>query len=396
MRFHSLAKSLHASAVRRAERYGRDFVEADQIDPAGDAAEDGGQFVGMAHIVVQTIEDDVFERHSSLSAEVVSLDPVERLQNGESLFSGHQRPPLFGERAVQADCQMAQALCEEALQAFGSDRRHCDALRTPAHTPRLGQGIETAKHFVRIIEGFAHAHIDEIGQLGRLFHGEDLVQDLGCGEITVPSLFAGHTEEAVHLTADLRGDTKRGSVAIGDKHRFHETPFSYGEEILLGPVHRTLDIRPRVASEVVGLCQLLPIGLRYIRHLGKIGSTPYIDPFGQLLACKPRHTHPESHCGQLFERHAQKHSSLSGLCLLLHFTTLYYNVTTRRSFIFFFLIRRGFGDDQTDPRMYSSLYKGNTSHAKPSHFSLDGIGAMKRIRVHARSGYRCFPSLISG
>lgn len=172
MRFHTFAESLHASGIRRTERHGRDFVEADQIDPAGDAAEDSGQFVGMAHIVVQTIEDDVFERHSSLSAEVVGPDPVERLHNGESLFTRHQFPPLFREGAMQADCQMAPALCEETLQSFGTDRRYCDALRTPAHAPRLCQGFDTAKHFVRIVERFAHAHIDEIGQLGCFIHGE--------------------------------------------------------------------------------------------------------------------------------------------------------------------------------------------------------------------------------
>ena len=350
----------------------------------------------MAHIVVQTIEDDVFERHSSLSAEVVGPDPVERLHNGESLFTRHQFPPFFREGAMQADCQMAPALCEETLQSFGTDRRYCDALRTPAHAPRLCQGFDTAKHFVRIVERFAHAHIDEIGQLGCFIHGENLVQDLGCREIAVPSLFAGHAEEAVHFATDLRRDTERSPVALGDKYRFHETPFSYGEEILLGSIHRTLYIRPRVASEIVDLCQLLPIGLRYVRHLGKIGSTPHIDPFGQLLACKPRHTHPESHRGQLFERHTQKHNFLFSLCLLLHFTTLLYNVTTRKSFIFFFPIRQGFGNDRTDPRMYSSPYKSNISRTKPSHLTLDRIDTMKEMRAHARSWCRCFPSLISG
>lgn len=47
-----------------------------------------------------------------------------------------------------------------------------------------------------------------------------------------------------------------------------------------------------------------------------------------------------------------------------------------KSFILFFVLP-GYGNDQTDPPMHSSLYKSNISRGKPSHFSLNGIATMK-------------------
>ena len=59
--------------------------------------------------------------------------------------------------------------------------------------------------------------IYSVDQLVALWQSVDLIQDIGCGEVALKTLFARLTEEAVHLAAHLAGDAQRGAIAIRDK-----------------------------------------------------------------------------------------------------------------------------------------------------------------------------------
>ena len=96
-------------------------------------------------------------------------------------------------------------------------------MRTPAVAIAGRQDLRDSQHGVEIIHRLALPHEDNVRQALTLRQGIDLVQDVGGGEMALKALLPRLTEEAVHLTAHLAGDTEGGTIAIWDEDGLHET-----------------------------------------------------------------------------------------------------------------------------------------------------------------------------
>ena len=57
--------------------------------------------------------------------------------------------------------------------------------------------------FFKVIQGFTHAHIDQVGDASPFRNASVLVQDLPGAQIALETLFTGHTKEATHFAAHL-------------------------------------------------------------------------------------------------------------------------------------------------------------------------------------------------
>lgn len=182
----------------------RDGMEAYEVYLAVKAGEQLDECVGMTSIVVQPTEHDVFECEMALVAEVILAQKVEDVLDMEVAFDRHQSGTFLWERTVYADGKMALALFEVFLEVLHlTDGRDGNALRTPCHAPRRRDDLKCLEYCCRVVERFAHAHEDDIGERKTLRDGKDLIEDLGCSEVSVESLFAGLAEVAVHLASHL-------------------------------------------------------------------------------------------------------------------------------------------------------------------------------------------------
>ena len=93
-----------------------------------------------------------------------------------------------------------------------------------------GEDLRGTEHVVEVVHRLALSHEDDVGELVHIGKGIDLVEDVGCRETALKTLFARLTEQAVHLAAHLRRHTQRGAVAVGDIDRLDKLM----AELLLG------------------------------------------------------------------------------------------------------------------------------------------------------------------
>ena len=176
------------------------------------------QFGGMDEVVVETFEEGVFEREATLTMPVVLLEHRHHFGDGVGLFHRHDGETLLRNGVVEADGKVTLAFLKESLK--GRNDTHAgnsDAVRTPRQTPIGGEHLGRSKDIVVVVHGFAHAHIDNVSDLRAFWDREKLVENFSCGEVAMETLLAGYAKTAPHLASFLTGDTKGGSVAIGDE-----------------------------------------------------------------------------------------------------------------------------------------------------------------------------------
>ena len=100
---------------------------------------------------------------------------------------------------------------------------------------------ESRKERGRIVQGFAHAHHDQVRErlIGRLQVEpgmKKLFDDLPDGEVADDSFQAAGTEGAPHRASDLSGDAEGHPFALGDEHRLDAISVGEIEKRFLGPV----------------------------------------------------------------------------------------------------------------------------------------------------------------
>ena len=232
-----VAKCLHLLVVGSMQRDVGDGVEADEIDPALQALDEPHYLAGMHHRVVDTTEDDILEGAAALMGEVILLEQCHNVGYCHLSFGRHEGETLLVERRVHTDGDVALALVEESLElVLYSHTADGDALGAPLITPIGSEHLCGSQHVVEVVHRFALSHEHDIGERGYLGQRVDLIEDVGCGEIALKTLFAGLTEEAVHLAPHLRRHAERGPVAVGDIHSLDKLAACCGEEILDGAV----------------------------------------------------------------------------------------------------------------------------------------------------------------
>ena len=158
----------------------------------------------MHHGVVDTVEHDVFERSPSLVSEVILLQQSHDVGYRHLSFSRHEFLALFGQWGVHADGNVALALVEKPLQfVFYSHATHRDAFRAPLESVVGCKDICSCEHVVEIVHWLALSHEHDVSELVAFRQGAYLVEDVGCSEVALKTLFSCLAEEAVHLASHL-------------------------------------------------------------------------------------------------------------------------------------------------------------------------------------------------
>ena len=210
---------------------------------------------------------------------------------------------------------MALALIQKALQlaldANGTDR---DALGTPLVSPVGRQHVAHPQHVVEVVHRFSLPHEDDVGQRSGFGQRVDLVQDVGCGEVAFPPLFASLTEQAVHLAAHLTRHAQRGALTVRDIDGLHELACSRRgcpvtlnrEQVFDRPVLGTLFVDRSHGTDLVRLAQALAVLLGDIGHLINGLHPLFVQPLSYLLRCKSGHANSLHSRFQLCKRHSEQ------------------------------------------------------------------------------------------
>ena len=94
------------------------------------------------------------------------------------------------------------------------DGGNSNPLRTPGVSPRGSQNFEAIKHGLQVVQRFTHAHVHDVGKIFEFGQRLYLVYNFACCKIALKALLTGHAKQTSHFTANLRRNTKRGSVLI--------------------------------------------------------------------------------------------------------------------------------------------------------------------------------------
>ena len=288
----------------------RDAVEADEVDAALQAAEKPRQLMRVAGSVVPAFEQRVFETDAPLAGEVVLPDEFQHVLDGPGPLDRHQFLPLFGERVVEADGEMAFAFVQEAPELrHHPDGAERDALGAPAEPPVRREDRDSPLDGFPVVQRLPHAHEDGIGELPRLPDGEELVEDVRLREVAMEALPARHAEMAAHLAARLRAHAEGLALPVRNHHRLDGVPAGQArdrEKVLPGAVGRFLHVDGGHAAGLAALFQGRPPRLGEIGHLIQRGGPVHIEPLGQLLARKGRQAQLQGQGLELFRRFPQQ------------------------------------------------------------------------------------------
>ena len=111
-------------------------MPTDEIDAASEAFEKADKFAGVALHIVETFEDNIFERDAALVFPIIFFDFVDYASDAIRFFGRHNFGAFVGERVVERNGEVAFGFVEEFLHARNETyARHCDAARTPSKAP---------------------------------------------------------------------------------------------------------------------------------------------------------------------------------------------------------------------------------------------------------------------
>ena len=248
----------------------------------------------MACAVVDAGEHRVFETDAALPREVVFAKQADDLLQRPAFLDRHQRGAFCREGIMEAHGQVTVAFVEEMRQdgqdADGGERH---ALRAPAQPPVGRDDRQGSRDLRPVVERFAHAHEDGVGQLLRFVDAQQLGENLGRGKLTVEAAPAGHAEAAAHLAADLRGDAGRGAgqppfrsvLILRDHHGLDVFAGNAGgKEILPRAVARSEGLHGCGAPHFVALGERGAGGFRQVGHRLEIRHALLVNPLRELLA----------------------------------------------------------------------------------------------------------------
>ena len=250
------------------ERHIRYLMEADEVDMAVETFEQMADGLGVAHVVVDTAKNDVFERQTALVGKVIVAQQLYDVLDGHTLLGRHELLTLLVDRGVEADGHLAVALFKEPLQlVLDTDRTHGDALRAPGPAVGCRKNLCRLQHVVEVVHGLALSHIDDIRQTVNLWKTVDLIEDVGRSEIALEALLTRLAEQAIHLAPHLAGNAECGmATLLGDIDRLdklgarrrtaisrtsHRLCGAYREEVFHSSIFRPLLVNGRQAAYLI-------------------------------------------------------------------------------------------------------------------------------------------------
>ena len=212
-----------------------------------------------------------------------------------------------GERVVQAHRQVHFRLLQERAHGRDdADGRQRDTGRTPGVTPVGGQDFERPQYVIRVVERFAHAHVDHVGQLRAFGDRPDLIQNFAGGQVVRETLARRHAEAAAHPAARLRRNAQRRPLAVRDVGRFDEAIPQRREKVFFRAVRRLLYGSRRDAAYLISLFERPAVFQRNVRHLVDRQRSLPVNPCRDLSGREVRHPERSGDFGELAERFAEQ------------------------------------------------------------------------------------------
>ena len=310
-----VAEAVGGDGGRSLERGVGRRVEGDEIDPAAEPFQQAHQLGGVPYVVVEPLEECIFERDAPLPIPVVTAQQSHHIGDRIGTLGGHYCLAFVGKGVVQADGHVALALFQKPFET-GDDahRRDGDAPGTPRQAPVGGEHIDAGQYVVQIVHGFTHAHVYYVGELFKLVYGKYLVEDCGAVEIAMEPLLSGYTETATHFASHLAGDAQGASFPIGNIHCLYVMFFVLlraGEcrkEVFFGPVLRYLTVHGcglfddgyflQSAASLKGkighrIDVVHPFGIEPVAHLpgGETGQPLFSTKMLKLRQCHSKEIH---------------------------------------------------------------------------------------------------------
>ena len=171
---------------------------------------------------------------------------------------------------------------------YDADRRNGNMPLRNAHFTVQQQ--DALHHLLQVPQGLTHAHVYHVADALScgLLDGEYLVDHLAGGEIAAEAHLSSSTEATPRRAPDLRGDTYRNAVFIGQIHRFHLFAISQHKQVLHSAVRGMLGASDFQPFEGQYVRHSIPQTLRKVGHLLVGVRALAVHPFGYLLGAVVR------------------------------------------------------------------------------------------------------------
>lgn len=125
--------------------------------------------------------------------------------------------------------------------------------------PRRSEDFERRQQTVQVVERFAHAHENDVGEPFPFGQRLDLVEDFVRRKGVLEPLSSSCAETAAHTAARLRRDAERRPVTVGDVGRFDEMVLRGTIEVFFRAVGRNADFFGSGESDFVRFGEQGPV-----------------------------------------------------------------------------------------------------------------------------------------
>ena len=209
-----------------------------------EAPQQGGQCRGMARLVVEPPEQDVFKAHPPARDRHVAAAILQQLLDRIGVGGGDQflpQPLIRGMEAHrQGELGAAQPI-EGPLGQGGQGSRHAHGAHRDlalGHAQVAAEAVDRGKHHLAVEKGFAHAHEHHMAGAAAhgLAHAQYLVDDLVHGKGALQPSLARGAEAAGHRTAHLATHAHGEPLTAGNPHGFDAQAINGAEQQLAGTV----------------------------------------------------------------------------------------------------------------------------------------------------------------
>ena len=218
-------------------------IKADETDFSGDRVESFDKQIGIVWGMVKIFDDDIFEGDALSLVEGEFSQGIKELIERPDTVSGHNPAAQFIACGMQTDGKVnAEIFRGEFLKPRNmSNGREGNFASGEVEAGGMEQDFDGAHDVIVVVEGFTHAHEDEVGDASLLFIGdflrhENLLEDFVGGEISPKTKRCSSAEGAAEFAADLRGDAEGESVWGRDENGFDDIAVIEGEGDFIGAV----------------------------------------------------------------------------------------------------------------------------------------------------------------
>ena len=295
-----------------------DSVHGDEVHlegASGDQRRQGGRFVRM---VIPAVDDHIGHRHRPSDPASVHLSQIEGFRQRGPSRNGHQSLPLVGigrvDRNGQAD---RKTQVQERTQALGMTR--CgdrDPPRRHSQAVGVGQDLQGSRHLVDVVQGFAHAHEDNVeGAIAEFLDGVghqiqseqlDLFDDFPAAQLPHEAAAGRGAKRTGHRTSHLARHAEGGVLLHGDHDAFDRLAVPEFEEVFPGSILRALAFLEGQAAGIKAFGETRKQGSGQVGHGAPVHCMMAVHPLRELFGPIARLSHPANDISQVVRGQAVK------------------------------------------------------------------------------------------